>query len=171
MIRWMIGRRLSAAEREVGAPLDYLRHMLRYSVGALKAFAKIMPAAQYRKVLPPAPFHVARLVTARFEDCGSCVQPTVNLAKKDLVPTRVIEAVLADRPADLPEECAEAYHFADSVVRQAGDEAAWRDRVRKRYGEAGVVELALAVAVARTFATLKRGLGHAKSCSLVTIET
>ena len=59
MIRWMIGRRLSAAEREVGAPLDYLRHMLRYSVGALKAFAKIMPAARYRKVLPPAPFQGA----------------------------------------------------------------------------------------------------------------
>src|SRR4051794_37241248 len=39
MIRTLLGRRLDAAERRLGAPVDYLRHMLRVSMRAFFRFA------------------------------------------------------------------------------------------------------------------------------------
>lgn len=48
-------------------------------------------------------------------------------------------------------------------------EEAVRPSLLARYGEAGVAELALAVAPARGFPTVKPGPGYARSCSLVDV--
>ncbi|MGZ8379104.1 MAG: hypothetical protein ACXW0Z_17895, partial [Gemmatirosa sp.] len=45
-----------------------------------------------------------------------------------------------------------------------------RPAVRARYGDVGIAELAVAIAAARTFPTLKRALGHAVSCERVQLE-
>ena len=60
MIRWLIGKRISAAERRLGVRADYLRHILRVSPRAFLKFVKIMPLAQYRRALPAEPYHVVR---------------------------------------------------------------------------------------------------------------
>jgi alkylhydroperoxidase family enzyme len=166
LIRW----RLRAAEKRFGESVDYLRHTLRYSVGSFFAFAKAAKASQYRKELPAAPFHVARIVTVRHEDCGPCVQVTVNLAKEDRVPADVLRTVLDRRPYDLPEALADVYHFAEAVAANSGGEAEYRERIRKVYGEAGLVELSLAIATCRLFPVFKRGLGFARSCSLTPVQ-
>lgn len=43
-------------------------------------------------------------------------------------------------------------------------------RLRERYGEEGLVELALAIASARVFPVTKRALGYALSCSKVEVR-
>ena len=50
------------------------------------------------------------------------------------------------------------------------DDDTLRETLRKRYGEHGLIELAYAIASSRIPPTVKRGLGYAKSCSLVAVE-
>jgi len=170
MLRWLIGKRLDAVEKELGVEVDYLRHILEVSPRAFFRFVKVMPLAEYRGSLPAAPLHVARLVATRHEDCGACVQIEVNLARKDGVAPAVVRAVLDRDLAALDEELREAYLFAEAVVTQSDAQDALREAVRRRHGEVGLVELSLALAVCRIFPTVKRALGHARSCSAVPVQ-
>lgn len=170
MIKAIISKRLDAAERDLGASVDYLRHILRVSFSSFLKFTKIMPIAEHRKALPAGPYHVARIVATRDEDCGTCVQIEVNLAKKDGLSTDTLKAVLESRPEDLPDELADAYRFAEAVVGATGDEDEIRERIVARHGEAALVELAMAIAACRFFPITKRALGYAKSCSVTKIE-
>jgi len=170
MIRALILKKLDSVEKHIGGSLDYLRHVVRVSLRAFFKFAKIMPLAEYRRQLPAGPYHVARIVATRDEDCGTCVQIEVNAAKRSGVPVEVLAAVLERRPGDLPDELADIYRFAESVVEATGQESEFRERIRHRYGEEALVELALAIAACRVFPITKRALGYATSCSEVEIE-
>jgi alkylhydroperoxidase family enzyme len=170
MIHRLIEWRLRALEREVGGSADYLRHILRVSFGAFRAFMKFGALARYRRALPPEPCYVAQLVATRDEDCGACVQIVVNLARKHGVAPEILRAALADRPDDLPPDLADVYRFAAAVVAASWDEGPLRERLRARYGEAGLVELALAIASCRVFPVTKRALGYATSCSRVEVS-
>ena len=170
MMQWLIFNRLAAAERKLGASLEYVRHLYRVSPGGFFKFARIMPLAAYRKKLPAEPCYVARLVATRHEDCGTCVQIEVNQALADGVAPAVIQATLDGRLDDLPAELAEVYRFAEGVVGATGEEDPLRDRMRQRWGEAGLAELALAIASCRVFPSVKRALGYATSCSKMRID-
>ena len=170
MIRSLIARRLKYEERRIGLPLEYVRHILRTSTGAFIRYACFIPMSRYRRRLPADAFHVARLVATQRQDCGTCVQIEVNLARKDGVPADVIRAVLNNRPEDLTRELADVYRFAKSVVEASGGEEELRERMRKTYGEEGLVELALGIAAARVFPVTKRALGYATSCALVKVK-
>jgi alkylhydroperoxidase family enzyme len=170
VIRQLILLKLASEERKLGESLDYVRHILRTSLGAFLKFIKIMPLAQYRRVLPPGPYHVAQLVATRDEDCGTCVQIEVNMAKKDRVDPGIIHLVLDRRPEELPDDLADVYRFAEAVVTSSGEEGPARERIRARYGEKGLVELALAIASCRVFPITKRALGYAQSCSAVQVR-
>lgn len=61
------------------------------------------------------------------------------------------------------------YRYAQSVARAEDDEAA-RAMLRGRYGEEALIDLALGVASARVFPTVKRALGYATSYSLVRLD-
>ena len=170
MLRAIIEGRISAAEHRLGVPADYMRHILNVSMRAFLKFAKIMPVAEYRRVLPREPYHVARIVAAREEDCGSCLQIEINSAKRDKVKPMIVRAVLNGKPDNLPEELADVYRFAEAVVRRTGEDEIYRERMRELYGEEGLVELAIAIAMCRVFPTTKRALGFAKSCSEVPVH-
>ncbi|MFQ5349478.1 MAG: hypothetical protein ACE5EG_03425 [Thermoanaerobaculia bacterium] len=170
MLRALISKKLDAEERRLGVPLDYLRQILRASLGSFFTFTKIMPIAQHRKVLPPEPYYVARMVATRDEDCGTCLQIEVNLATEAAVGREVLRAVLDRAPERLPAELAEVYRFAEGVVTASGEEDGLRPAIVERWGERGLVELAMAIAAARFFPITKRTLGHATSCRLVEIR-
>ena len=92
MLRKFILSRIEKEERRLGASLDYLRHILRVSLPAFFKFVKLMPMATHRKVLSIDAYHVARIVATKHEDCGSCVQIQINLAKADGVSLDTIRA-------------------------------------------------------------------------------
>ena len=50
----------------------------------------------------------------------------------------------------------------------AADEA--RDAIEALWGKTAVVDLSLAITVGRIYPTVKFGLGHAKTCSRVTVS-
>jgi alkylhydroperoxidase family enzyme len=170
MLRRFILGRISAAEKTLGAPLDYCRYMVRHSLRAFFRFGKFLGVDEYRRVMPAGPFYVARMVAVRDEDCGSCVQIAVNQAKKAGLSAEILRAVLDGNLDDLSEELRDAYRFADAVVKRSGQVSELRERIRQRYGDEGLIELALAIAACRTFPVTKRALGFAVSCSEVAVS-
>jgi hypothetical protein len=170
MLRRFILSRIAAAEKDLGVPLDYCRYMIRVSLRASLKFAKFLAVDEYRRVLPPGPLYVARIVAVRDEDCGTCVQIAVNQAKKAGVPAAVLQAALDEEPDRLPDELGDAYRFAEAVVTQSGEEDAPRERIRLRYGDEGLIEMALAIASCRVFPITKRALGYAVSCSAMAVR-
>lgn len=170
MLRRFILARITAAEKDFGVPLDYCRFILRVSLRAFFKFAKFLAVDEYRRVLPPGPCYVARIVATQHEDCGTCVQIAVNQAKKAGVPIEVLRAVLDGKLDALSEELTDAYHFAEAVLTANGEEDAWRERIRLRHGDEGLIEMALAIATCRVFPTIKRALDYAVSCSTVAVR-
>lgn len=171
MLGFLVRRKIRSTEKKLGEPLDYLREMFADAPGAFWTFAKVAKASGYRNKLPAAPFHVARLVAVKHQDCGPCVQTCVNLAKADGVDPAVLKAAYHGRVDDLPESLRDVYRFAELVASgSSGEEDEYRDRLRAVFGDEAMVELALAIALCQTFPILKRGLGHAKSCSLVKVD-
>src|SRR3954464_10949659 len=103
MLRRLILGRIAAAEKTLGVPLDYCRYIARTSLRAFFKFAKFLAVDEYRRVLPPGPFYVARIVTLRHDDCGTCLQIGVNQARKAGISAETLRAVLDGRLDDLPE--------------------------------------------------------------------
>jgi hypothetical protein len=115
-------------------------------------------------VIPVDVYYIAKIAAYRQEDCGSCLQISVNLARKANVPAPIIRAAVERRLEALPPELRLVYLFAEGQANRHDDPQA-REKIIQRYGHDGLIELALAITSARTFPTLKRSLGFAISCS------
>jgi len=171
MLRWFLRRKLDAEEKKLGESMDYLRHVVDTSPTAFLRFASIMPFANSRKVLPKEAWYVAQIVSLQHEDCGPCLQITVTLAQKDRVDVGMMRAVLDGNKSQLSEEMADVYNFAQSIAHSDTDPDALREKLRTRYGDRGLIELAYAIASSRIPPTVKSVLGYAKSCKEVSITT
>ena len=171
MIRRLVLKRLDAMERMLGEPVDYMRHVVRVSLRAFLKFALFTPLAAHGRKLPINLYYIACFVATRHEDCGTCVQITVNMARRDGVRDDLLRALIAGHPEQLPDEARDVYLFTDAVVNTDEDKAApLRERLRAGLGEEALIELSFAIAAARVFPTVKRGLGYATSCALVEIR-
>lgn len=167
---WIIERKIDAAGRRLGDPLEYMKAILRASKPAFFRFAKIFAIAEYRGKLPADAYHVARIVAALDEDCGTCVQIEVNVAIEARVDREIIRHVLDQKPDLLPENLQQLYKFVRGVVASSQDEVLHRPQIAKLYGEDGIAELALAIGASRFLPIVKRTMGHATSCSKVVIS-
>ncbi len=167
MLRRIVLSRLDAEEKKLGERVDYVRHIVRVSLSAFFRFLKGVSFGSYRKKLAADAWAVARIVAVRDEDCGPCLQTVVNLARQEGVPVEVLRAALDRQPGQLPADLADVYHFTEEVVQATYQEAELRERIRKRYGEEALVELALAIAGCRIYPVVKRVLGYAMSCQKV----
>jgi hypothetical protein len=169
MLRWLIHRKLNAEEKKLGVPVDYLRHVVDVSPGAFLRFCSILPFANSRKALPKDAWFVAQIVALQHEDCGPCLQITVNLARQAGVDAALLRAVLDGNGHEISPELVDVIEFTRSV--NAGiDDGSLRETLRKRYGERGLIELAYAIASSRIPPTVKRVLGYAKNCSIAPVQ-
>jgi len=158
------------AEKKFGVPADYIGQMGETSTSGFLKFLLFLPLAAHRRKLPLDLSHAARITASRHEDCGTCVQIAVNVAGKEGMSPAFLEAVLGDRPGELSEDVTLVIEFTRAVLRADGSEEALRERLESRLGPTQITELCLAIATARVFPTIKRGLGFAKSCSLVGVR-
>jgi alkylhydroperoxidase family enzyme len=168
MIRWLLNKRLNRAARSLGVPMDEAQYMLDHSTKALLAYSSLSKLAHYRGPLPADVHAAAKIAAYRQEDCGSCLQIAVNLSRKAGVPPSLLRDLADGRLSALPEPLRDVYRFAEEQANRV-DNAELRERLRQRYGDEGLIALALAVTSAGTFPTLKRALGYATSCSRVQI--
>lgn len=167
--RWIVDRLIRRQERVLEAPLDYLRDIGTSSPAALFKLALIAPLGEHRRHLPLEAWHVARVAATFAEDCGTCAQIAIALARRDRVSSAVLRAVIAHEPARLPEPLRDTVAFVRAVIERREDPQL-RERVRTHFGENGVIELGLVIAVSRFIPGLKRALGHAQSCALLRFE-
>lgn len=157
---WAIGRE----ERRLGVTLEYLREIAEVSIAAMMKIALLAPFASHRKRLPKTAYHLAKVTVARTADCGSCAEMAVNLALKDGVPRNYLRSVLEGHLDELPVALRETCEYSLAVLER-WDNPDLRETLRSRYGTEGLTELAFAIASAQLYSTVKRGLGHAETCS------
>ena len=170
MLRWLLRHRLDAEEKKIGESVDYLRHVVDVSPTALLRFAAVVPFANSRKVLPADAWFAAQIVALQAEDCGTCLQIGVNLARQSGVDRALVQAVLDRDFENMSAELADVCRFTSAVLAADGDADPIRETLRRRYGERGLIELSYAIASSRIPPTVKRALGYAKSCSVVPVR-
>ncbi len=167
---WFLEWAIARQQRKLGESLNYLREIASMSLSAFFKFAMFVPMAEHRRVAGPDAYAVARLVAVRHEDCGPCLQTTVNLSLQDGADLGVVRAVLARDVEALPPDLACVYAFAHAVVTGSEEAGPLALRVERALGgRAALVDLALGIAGARVFPTVRRALGHAISCSRVLV--
>lgn len=170
MRRFLARLMLRKYARHYNYDTTYLETMLREAPAAFFKFARIMSVAQHREVVPVDAFYAAKLVAVLAEDCGPCTQLVVDMAREAGVAGDQIEAVLADKAIAMTESTVLGHRFARAVIDRSGDDNDCRDAVRAQWGEKGVIDLSLALAIGRLFPMLKAGLGYAMECRRVTID-
>lgn len=170
MIRWLTDRYLRRMGARYGYDVGYMQAMLQQAPGAFFKFAKLFDLARHRDAAPKAAVFAAKLVGAMAEDCGPCVQLVVNLAREASVEPSELAAVLRRDAEAMSADAALGFRFAEAVVWRLPEEDELRDAVRTQWGEKGVIDLALAIAVGRVFPMIKAGMGYAKTCRRVSVD-
>jgi AhpD family alkylhydroperoxidase len=170
MNRWLLTRLLKWGEKAIGnVSMDYAYHLRDVAPSRLWRFAMIKVVEGDRKHTPADAYHAAGMAAAMVEDCGPCVQIHVNLALKDGVPPNVLRALAARKLDQASEDAALGFAYGEAVANGVmADEL--RDAIRAKWGERGLIELAFAIAAARFYPAVKRGLGFAHTCERVVVE-
>ncbi len=170
MLRKFLARRaLKAFAARYDYDVSYMEHMLRVSPAAFSKFAGLARLARHREAAPKEAVYAAKLVGALAEDCGPCVQLAVRMAQEAGVAEAQIEAVLTRERDSMTPDTRLAFRFAEAIVGRRREATAAREEVRRRWGEAGLVDLVLALQVGRIFPLVKAGLGFAETCQRVSL--
>jgi hypothetical protein len=167
MIAGLITR---SVERRTGTGGRYLTDLARASTAAFAKFCCFLPMARHGAAATAEARAVAQLVATLHEDCGGCVQAVVTQARAAGVAPAILKAVIDGHAESLSDHLAEIHAFARAVVTAAPDAAQRAVALKQRLGAKAQAEIALAIASARVFPTLKRGLGHAVSCSAIELR-
>lgn len=135
---------------------------------ALEKFQHFMPVTMHRHAASPELFAMVRIGATKAEDCGPCTLIVARGALADGVPRDLVNAALA---GDLSEGAlANAFAFGRAVANNAPEAAELGEAIAAQHGQTVRDELALTVAMVRTYPALKRGLGLAQSCSVTPLK-
>jgi hypothetical protein len=169
MLRALIGHYLTRMERDFDYDASYMHEMLAVSPLTFLKFSVLTRLVPHRAA-PSAAIAAARIVGTLAEDCGPCTQISVEFASRSGVKPEVLRAILVGDEAAMGENAALAYRFAKaSLAREMQAADPLRDEIVRRWGQKGLVALALALTTARMYPTVKYALGHGKSCSRVMV--
>ena len=168
MIRWFLHRMINRVEKKLGVSTDESRYLLDKSMSSFLAFSTVQTWVDRHPHVPNGVYYAAKIAAYREEDCGTCLQIAVNLARAAGVPSDLVRAAANGRVEALPAHMQEAYRFGGMQANREDDDEL-RERFRARYGDEGLIELGMGIASARMFPAFKRTLGFAKSCAMVKV--
>lgn len=163
---WLVAR----TERDFRVSLDYLRDLYRISPRAFWKMGRARAFGMHRERAPEKAVLAAHLAAALHDDCGSCVQIVVNMGLKHGISPVDIKAMMAGRLDGLAAPLSLGFRFGNAIVTNSAALETIRHEVLAAWGEKGMVDLACAVAFARTYPAMKRAMGHAVTCDLVRVE-
>jgi hypothetical protein len=163
-------RALRAISKRYGYDTSYLDYMLKQSPAAFFKFAPLVKASAHREAVPIEASFAAKITGAIAEDCGPCVQLTIDMALEAGMAKDQIEAVVRRDTRAMTEPTRLGFQFAEAVASHATKADQHRDAVRARWGEKGVIDLAMALQMGRLFPMLKAALGYARECRRVTVD-
>lgn len=169
MLRTILGRIIDRFERTWTYDASYMRYLLRTSPVILLKFSAITGLVD-RKAAPAAALAAVGIAGTLLEDCGPCTQILTDMAGKGGVRPDVLRAILAGDEVGMGEDAALAWRFARaSLARDLKATDPLRDEIVRRWGDRGLVALAMQLTTARMYPTLKYALGYGKVCSKVRI--
>ncbi len=154
------------SETRIGVKLDYAHKIAQTDFGLLMRYNKIFGMIDPNTKVPAIAYHTARLRGAMAADCGTCVEAEINLAKLSNIAPDVIDTVLRGSYDQLSSELAAVAELTDATVRDRIDNSDARDHVISAYGDAGLIELSLAMNGAAMLPGIKRAMGYAVQCDL-----
>ena len=157
-------------ERRYDYDAAYLHDLAKASPRALMAFSGVQKLAGFRQGAPPEALAAASLVATMGEDCGPCVQIGVRISQEGGVSPAVLRGVLTGDLDLMGPDAGLAYRFAKASLDRDLERAdPLRDAVLRRWGPKGLAAIALAMASARVYPTIKYAMGRGKTCSRVTV--
>jgi hypothetical protein len=121
-------------------------------------------------VVPIEASFAAKIAGAMAEDCGPCAQLAVDMALEAGMPKNQVAAIIRRDVAAMSEETALGFGFADAILHRSDDQESRREAVRARWGDKGVIELAMALQTGRLFPMMKLALGYARECRRVSVD-
>lgn len=157
-------------EKKLGVALDYLREIAANAPAAFRLLGRVSRLGQALKPVDRHATHMAALGAALHDDCGTCVQIHINLARQDGLPEDVLRRAVMGEAGSLPPPLAAAFRFGEAVAANDPEMDELRETLAADFGKRAVIEMAMAIAFARFYPTVKRALGHAKSCAVLRFD-
>jgi len=152
-------------ETTIGVPLDYQRDMAAASPGSALRLQEIARLIRENQSVPEPVAMMAALGAVIAEDCGDCVQIYVNLALKAGIDKVMVKAALEHRYSDLPTDLKLGFCFGRVVSENDPMLLEKGAALEARFGRKALVDLSLVIALARFYPTVKRTLGHSRTCA------
>ena len=169
MLKALLSSRIDRFEKAMAYDASYMRELLAASPWTFLRFSLVTGMVP-RRDAPAAALAAAGLVGVLAEDCGPCVQISVDIAAMNGVSPAVLRAILAGDVAAMGEAAALGYGFARAVLEKQLVEAdLMREAVVRLWGHKGLVALTMALTTARIYPTVKYALGHGKTCSRIVV--
>ena len=169
MLKALLARQIDKMERLWGYDASYMRRVLAASPATFLKFGFVTGLVD-RKAAPGEALAAAGIAGTLVEDCGPCTQIGVDMSAAGGVDPQVLRAILSGDEAAMGEAAALAWRFARaSLARDMEACDPLRDEIVRRWGEKGLIAIALALTTARMYPTLKYALGYGKACSKVTV--
>lgn len=147
----------------------YMERLLGMAPAAYERFAAAMGMSQAGESLPVDARFVAKAATLLGDDCGPCLQLTLQMAVEAGVRRELLGALL-DRPDELPPPLRDVYRHARQVVAGENGDGERIERLRAAFGDQGFGEICVLIAGARLYPTIKRAMGAASSCHRASLQ-
>ena len=165
MLARLIEAAIAREESRLGEEINYLRYVLRTSQPAFFNYMKVISAARFRKQMPLSAWHASAILASMHERCGNCAQIELNLAEAAGVSREILIAVIEGRISALPDDVRDSVLFTKAVLAQNAEQDDLRRRIVERFGDAGLVELSLRLAISRMLPVMTRALGFSETCA------
>jgi alkylhydroperoxidase family enzyme len=157
-------------EKKLGVTLDYLREIAATAPAAFRLLGRVSQLGHSLKPADRHAAHLAGLGAAMHDDCGTCVQIHINLARQDGVPEDVLRRAVQGEAGTLPERLALSFRFGEAVAANDPEMHELREKLEADLGKRAVIDMAIGIAFARFYPTVKRALGHARSCAVLRFD-
>jgi hypothetical protein len=169
VVKGWLHRWMEKLERRYDYDMSYAHEMLDVSGSAFVRFALLAQSAQHRGGAPAAALFAAQLVGTLIEDCGPCTQLVAKKGEEAGVDAAILQAVLEADEAGMGSDAHLSWRFALAVLSRDAEADGLREEIVARWGRQAIVALALAIATARMFPTIKYVMGHGSSCQSVSV--
>ena len=169
MLKNMIDRLIRKQEEMTGEGADFMRDLYAGSPAGFWRFALFVPMSRHRGALPVNAASAVRIAAVHAEDCGPCLQTVIKLSIDAGASPKILRAAVEENLAAMDDDTALAFEFARHLVARDPRAEDLRNAVERRWGKAGISEIALAIAATRVFPTVKRAMGYGQACQRVVI--
>ena len=169
MLKSHFHRKIAKLGQAFDYDVSYLHELLDASPPAFVKFALFQPMSRHREDVPVTTWFAAKLAATMSEDCGPCSQLMVDMAIRAGVAPAIVAALARGDLTSAGVDASLGFRYGRAVAANAPEADVVAAQALAKYGRRGVASLAMAVAAARVYPALKRGLGHGATCQKLVV--